>query len=259
MMPAETGRGACDLSVVIPCYKDEPHLDRNTRRVMDTLALTRWTWEIILVNDCSPDRCGEICDRLAAEFPGLVRAVHHPKNTGRGRAVRDGIEAARGTVAGFLDIDLEVGAHYIPLMAAPLFRGEADVTVARRIYKLHLGLMHRTILSRGYVALMNTMLGMRLEDTEAGYKFFRRAAVLPLLAETASDGWFWDTEIVVRASLAGLRVAFPTVLFERDHTKQSTVRLFKDTADYFACLLRFRGEVRRIREKQAAREKTGAA
>lgn len=241
---------ALDLSLVIPCYRDASHLRANAAEVVRILQDTRLAWEIIFVNDASPEHDREVAAQVIADWPGeRISLINHEKNTGRGRAVTDGLRAAQGRFGGFLDIDLEVPAHYIPPMVRRLQAG-ADVVCAHRIYKTHLGLLHRAILSSGYVALVRRVLGVDLLDTEAGYKFFRMDRIGPVLDACVDPHWFWDTEIMVRAHLAGLKVEFVHALFLRNADKASTVRIFSDTIAQFRRLIEFREEVAKLRAKQ---------
>ncbi len=235
-----------DLTVIIPCYKDAQHLRRNTAEVVNCLRQTRLSWEIILVNDASPERDLEVAREIVADWPGeSIQIIDHPKNTGRGKAVTDGLLVARGRYAGFLDIDLEVGAHYIPAMVSALEKGN-DVACALRIYKLHLGLLHRAVMSVGYSFLVHRLLGADLQDTEAGYKFFRMDAIRPILDQCENAGWFWDTEIMVRSKLANLHICYVPVLFLRNSAKISTVRIVHDSVAHFKHLFALK---RRLKTK----------
>ncbi len=236
-----------DLSLVLACYNEEGHFDDSVAEIIEVLENTRLSYEIIFVDDCSRDRTRNVIDDLVRENPKKpLRKIFHERNTGRGGAVSDGIRAAEGDVVGFLDIDLEVHAHYIPSFVLSILNG-ADVAMAHRVYKLHWLLLYRHILSRGYVWLVKTALGIPFEDTEAGYKFFRRERILPILEQTRDKGWFWDTEIIVRCLLAGYRIDEIPCLFIRRWEKQSTVRPIHDSLDYLAKLYRFQKEVRRLR------------
>jgi len=239
-----------DLSLILACYNEESHLEQSVKEVLEVLDSTRWTYEIIFVEDCSRDRTKDIIVRLLEQYRDRnVRALFHEKNAGRGHAVRDGFRVARGRVVGFIDIDLEVHARYIPSCVLRIQNG-ADVAVAQREYKLHPGLFHRHILSRGYVCLEKWALGIPLNDTESGYKFFVREKVLPVLDEVEDGGWFWDTEIMARCYLKRYRIEEIPCLFIRRYDKKSTVRLVHDTCDYFAKLWRFRKTVKRLRAKE---------
>lgn len=233
-----------DLSLIIPCYRDAGHLRKNVGTIVKCLRETKLTWEIVMVNDASPENDGEAALQAISDWSGYnLRVLTHDKNTGRGRAVMDGLAVARGRFGGFLDIDLEVGAHYIPSMISTLREG-ADVVCALRVYKTCLGLIHRAILSHGYSSLVRNLLGADLKDTEAGYKFFKMDAIRPVLAQCTDPGWFWDTEIMVRSKLAGLDVRFSPVLFLRNPEKASTVKIVSDSIEQFKRLWRFHLELK---------------
>lgn len=238
-----------DLSLVIACYNEEFELEDSLRQVIEILDSTRWTYEIIFVDDCSHDRTREIIDRLMSVYQAKnFRKIFHEHNTGRGRAVTDGFRIAIGDVIGYIDIDLEVHARYIPTMMLAIEQG-ADVATAHRIYKVQPRLFHRFVLSQGYVWLMRHMLDAPLKDTETGYKFFKREKIWPILDRAKDERWFWDTEIMVRSMLAGLKIVELPCLFVKRYDKKSTVNIFRDSWEYFVDLWRFRRVVRQLRTR----------
>jgi len=239
-----------DLSLVIACYNEEYELEDSVRQIVEILESTRWSWELIFVDDCSRDRTRELIDRLLVTYADRnFRKLFHEHNAGRGRTVADGFRLARGRFIGYIDIDLEVHARYIPSMLLALEHG-ADVATAHRIYKVQPRLLNRFIASQGYAHLMRWLLGVKLQDTETGYKFFNRERILPLLDQVDNERWFWDTEIMVRAVVAGLTIREIPCLFIRRYDKQSTVNVIADSIDYFKNLWRFRQVVRQLRAAQ---------
>jgi glycosyltransferase involved in cell wall biosynthesis len=173
-----------------------------------------------------------------------LQVLLHENNKGRGATVTDGFRAARAPVVGYLDVDLEVHAHYIPSLLRAIEKG-ADVATVRRIYAFQLRSLDRYVLSRGYSFLTRRLLGTRVLDTETGYKFFRREALLPVLDTIRDGGWFWDTEFMIRAERRGLRIAEIPGAYVRKPEKASTVSGLRDSIDYFGKLLAFRRELRR--------------
>jgi hypothetical protein len=93
---------------------------------------------------------------------------------------------------------------------------------------------------------MRTVLRVPLNDTETGFKFFRREKILPVLGRTEDRGWFWDTEIMVRAHHAGLTIIEIPALFIRRFDKRSSLHPFGDTLDYARKLWRFRQTARAL-------------
>jgi hypothetical protein len=236
-----------DLSLVIACYNEGPSLGESVRQVIATLDHTGWSYELIFVDDCSQDGTRRNIDTVLTQYVDRnVRAFFHERNTGRGRTVSDGFRRARGQVVGYIDIDLEIPARYIPAHVLAIKHG-ADVATAQRLYKVQPRLWLRWLLSTGYTWLRQKMLTIPLQDTEAGYKFFRRASLMPLLEQTVDEHWFWDTEIMVRAYLAGYKIEEIPCPFIKRSDKRSTVRLWRDTVDYGVKLWHFRRVVQQLR------------
>lgn len=229
-----------DLSLVLACYNEAEHLPGSVARLLALCDLLRLRYEVIFVDDGSTDGTRDLLQRLRETYPTHdIRVYFNETNRGRGATVTRGLELARGPVAGFLDIDLEVDAVYVSAFYLAVATG-ADMAIARRVYKLSLTSFPRFLLTRGYIFVRHRLLRLTLEDTEAGFKFFRMAAIRPLLKECEDAGWFWDTEIVTRAYSAGLVITEITCLFSRRHDKTSTVRPFRDSYKHFRALLAFR-------------------
>ncbi len=238
-----------DISIVIACYNEEPLLEESVNKIMAVMDATCWKYELIFVDDCSHDNTRQIINRIIAENPKrLLKKKFHERNTGRGKTVTDGILMAAGTYVGYLDIDLEVGAHYIPLMMITLQQG-ADIATAFRVYKVSLNLFFRAILSIGYRFLMHRMLKNPVKDTETGYKFFNRERILPILKKTKDPGWFWDTEIMVLSYHANLKIVENPCLFIRRFDKKSSVNIFRDSFEYLTKLVKFSHELKSGRSR----------
>jgi glycosyltransferase involved in cell wall biosynthesis len=232
-----------DLSVVVPCYNESPHLAASTATLVEVLDQTRSDYEIVFVDDCSQDDTRRIIAELCAKNPRL-RAIYHERNRGRGGAFKTGFAASTGRVTGFLDIDLEVHALYVPALVALIDRHGADVATGYRHYLLRqTGGIHRHLLSTAYRAMLKVLLDCGVRDTETGCKFFKRATAGDVVLASECDGWFWDTEVMARAALANLRIVELPVLFLRRSDKRSTVRLLPDTWQYLVELGKFRPKV----------------
>jgi len=236
---------APELSVVLACYNEAEILEESFREIRDTLEETKRPYEILFVDDVSRDQTRDLIAKIVRENQGLdLKVILHEKNSGRGQTVTDGFRAARGRIAGYLDVDLEVHCRYIPSLVRAIDRG-ADIATVRRIYAFQILSLDRYVMSRGYSFLVRTLLDVPVRDTETGFKFFRREAALPVMDEIRDPGWFWDTEFMVRARRRGLRIEEIPGAYIRRHDKTSTVRGLRDSVRYFAKLLAFRSTLRR--------------
>ncbi len=230
------------LSLILACYNEAPHLKWSVREIIRVMDHTPYSYELIFVDDCSGDDTRLLIKEIIAEYsPGHnMRLLFHEENTGRGGAVNDGVRLARGAIVGFLDIDLSVHPHYIPAMIWAIEDGY-DIAMALRIYPLKIGEnIFRHVLSHGYRLLTKLLLKNRLQDTEAGFKFFRRNKIMPVLETVEDKGWFWDTEIMLRSYHNNLRIIEIPCLDIKKINKKSTVRIFRDTWDYLIKLRKFK-------------------
>ncbi len=209
----------------------------------------RHSWEIIFVDDKSHDQTVPLIQEMIRDDARMT-LIRHPENIGRGGTVRDGIRQATGLVVGFIDIDLETHARYIPSLVNTVERG-ADLAVARRTYQLRPGLLLRAFLSRAYMLLVSILLQNPRVDTETGCKFFNRRRILPVLDEIEDSHWFWDTEVVVRSQLRGYSIVEVPTLFLRRQDLPSTVNVISDTLDYLRKLWRFRRTVQLLRSRNS--------
>ncbi|MFA6106355.1 MAG: glycosyltransferase family 2 protein [Patescibacteria group bacterium] len=234
-----------ELSLIVPCYNEDTHLTENLRRLKQVLDATVCQSEIIIIDDASTNNTVGMIDDFISANPGAgnIRFIKHKKNCGRGKTVSEGILAARGATAGFVDVDFSTSPWYIPALVAEI-RSGADVVIGQRIYKLKFKVLHRWILSKGYKSLVGLFLGLDLGDTESGCKFFRRDKIIPVLSEVKDERWFWDTEIIARSHLAGLVIRNLPTVFIRE-SLYTTVKIFSDSWRYFVNLIKFSRQLRR--------------
>jgi GT2 family glycosyltransferase len=169
-----------------------------------------------------------------------MRYLFHEKNTGRGGTVCEGIRMAQGKIVGFIDIDLEVHARYIPSMLSAIEQEGYDVWTAYRIYKIHLKAIPRHILTIGYRKLARKLLKTDILDTETGFKFFDREKIMPVIDACRNNGWFWDTEVMILSQKMGLKIKEIPCLFIRRTDKVSSVNIVADTIDYLKNIWEFK-------------------
>jgi glycosyltransferase involved in cell wall biosynthesis len=228
------------LSLVLACYNEEEILAESFLVIRETLDGMGRPYEILFVDDKSRDRTRRILDDIVRANPDVaITVLLHETNRGRGATVTDGFRAARGVIAGYIDVDLEVHPRYIPSLVRAIEKG-ADMAVVRRIYAFQLRHLDRYFMSRGYSYLVRKLLDVSARDTETGYKFFRRETLLPVIEAIEDPAWFWDTEFMVRAERRGLRIEEVPGAYVRRQDKTSTVRGMRDSVRYFRKLLAFR-------------------
>ncbi len=241
---------AYDVSIILPCYNDATHLKENTLRIIRILERTPYSFEIILIDDCSSDNSLAVIKETANSYNNLT-FVSHKKNMGRGFTVREGLLMSKGRVAGFLDIDLEVDAHYVPQFVSFILDEKFDVVIGYRFYNIELSFecFLRNILSFIYRWIVQFFLKLPIKDTEAGYKFFNMESCRGIIERSHFSKWFWDTEIVAHAFDSGLKIKEVPAVFIRNASKKSTVKVFRDSFQYLVNIYQFLTEKNKKRFK----------
>ena len=233
-----------DLSLILACYNEAQILTDSLDQIIHILDQTNWTYEIILIDDKSTDATVQLIRQVLRRYPRKhLSAYFHSHNQGRGKTVAEGFLRAQGKIIGYVDIDLEIPAWYIPRFVEALDH-HTDAAVAQRIYDFNFHSLPRWLFSKSYSWLRQQILPLPVADTEAGYKFFKRVKILPVVKRCQDNHWFWDTEIVARALQAKLKFLQIPVVFIRRQDKTSTVKLFPDTFDYFIKLFRYCRQLR---------------
>jgi len=232
-----------DLSLILACYNDGDYLETSFQEIVKTLDMAKFSYEIIFVYDCGQDNTPAVMDKLIHKYGKhkVIKKIVHEKNEGRGKAVRSGIAAAEGKIAGYIDVDLDVHPRYIPSMVSAILDDGYDVATAFRYYKVHPNpvFVMRHILSHGYRFISRKLLHENLMDSESGYKFFRRDKVMPLCDMSKHNGWFWDTEIMCYCIYKDLKIKEIPYVFERRGDKKSSVRVISTVFGYFKSLIEF--------------------
>ena len=226
------------ISLIIPCYNEGSTFEKSVEKIIKELRKLGRNWEIIFVEDKGQDKTKKSVEKFIKSIPN-ARAVFHRKNEGRGKSVADGIKIAKGEICGYLDVDLEVSEKYIPIFVKEIENG-ADVAVGKRFYEGGLKDLTRLLSSKAYAQAVKSILKLPIDDTEAGYKFFNRKKISPILPKIKSKHWFWDTEICAKAYWEGLKISQVPILFKRRVDKKTTVRLVPDTIDYIKNLIRLK-------------------
>src|SRR2546430_1390788 len=196
------------VDIAIPVYNEERDLEPNVRRLRAYLD-ARFPFEarITIVDNASTDRTWDIARALARELPG-VRA-QRLREKGRGRAVRHAWLGSDAAVVAYMDIDLSTDLDALLPLIAPLVSGHSDIAIGSRLApgaRVIARGFRRELISRTYNLLLHIVLGTRVRDAQCGFKAVRADAARRLLPEVVDEAWFFDTELLVRAQRAGMRI-----------------------------------------------------
>ena len=127
---------------------------------------------------------------------------------GRGRALRAVWSQSDAEVLAYMDVDLSTDLNALLPLVAPLLSGHSDVAIGTRLARGSRVIRgpKRELISRCYNLLLHACMGARFSDAQCGFKAIRREQARALLPLTQDTGWFFDTELLVLAERAGLRI-----------------------------------------------------
>lgn len=119
------------ISVILPCYNEEAILGTNLKRIIKYLEnkIGKYKWEILLINDGSKDKTGDIANEFEKNNSN-VRVIHHPTNLNLGNALKTGFKNSKGDIIVVLDIDLSYSIDHIEAMVDKLIETSSDIVIA---------------------------------------------------------------------------------------------------------------------------------
>lgn len=195
------------LDVVIPVYNEEADLEPCIRRLHAHLAEhVSYPYRITVADNASTDETLRVAERLAREFPEV--AVHHLDEKGRGRALNAVWRASDAAVLAYMDVDLSTDLAALGPLVAPLLSGHSDLAIGSRLARGARVVRgpKREFISRAYNLILRSTLAAKFSDAQCGFKAIRADVARELLPHVEDTGWFFDTELLVLAQRAGLRI-----------------------------------------------------
>jgi glycosyltransferase involved in cell wall biosynthesis len=190
------------LSVVIPCFNEVNTIEEVVNAVRNSPVEA---CEIIIVDDCSSDGTRELLEsKLEIQ---VEQIIYHPRNRGKGAALRSGFAIATGDIVIVQDADLEYDPQEYPLIIGPILEGKADVVFGSRFQS---GRPHRVVyfwhmVGNKFLTLLSNMLtNINLSDMETCYKAFRREVIQSIEIEENRFGF--EPEITAKVAKMGCRI-----------------------------------------------------
>jgi len=181
------------ISFVFPMFNEIGNIERVIRSTHDVARRIVDEFEIIVVDDASTDGCGELAEKMRAEFPEL-RVLHHERNRKLGGALKTGFAAARMDYVLYMDSDLPVAFDEVERVLVEERNG-SEMVVGYRVGRAEN--IYREVQSRVYNVLLRVLFGLRVRDANFAFKLFRRELGLQPLR---SEGSFIDAELLLEAA-----------------------------------------------------------
>jgi glycosyltransferase involved in cell wall biosynthesis len=199
MAPRPPGYPEISLSLFCPAYYDEKNVDKVVEGALAAVEeMGLRDYEIIIVEDGSPDRTAEVADALAARHE-RVRVIHHGVNKGYGTALKTGFEAARYEYVFYTDGDNQFNLDELKRLVA--LCPYADIVAGFRVYKQYT--FYRKLTSRIYYLVLKYLFDLPDRDINCAFKLYPTRLFREFTIE--SKAGFIDAEIALQARMRGYR------------------------------------------------------
>jgi dolichyl-phosphate beta-glucosyltransferase len=213
------------FSLIIPAHNEETRLPETLKQVLDFATRQSFPIEILVVENGSLDKTFQIAQDFAAQHSQMQ--VLQNAQSGKGRAVRQGMLAAQGEYRFMCDVDLSMPMDEINRFLPPALQGY-DIAIASREAPgavRHDEPYYRHFVGRIYNGLIRTLALPGLQDTQCGFKCFMGNVAEDLFTRQTLTGWSFDVEVLFIARLLGYKVVeIPIHWYYNSHSKISVVR-----------------------------------
>ncbi len=199
------------LSIIVPAYNEQSRLPASLQKIEEYLAQTTWDFvEILVVDDGSSDGTAAVGEEFAKTVAN-VRVLRNPGNRGKGFSVRHGMLEARGEWRLFTDADLSAPIDELDKLWEAAAKENAQVAIGSRALDRSLIGVHqsafREFSGKIFNAIMQLAVGLRISDTQCGFKLFRADVAQQVFSRQLIDRWGFDVEILFIARKRGFKIA----------------------------------------------------
>lgn len=194
------------LDIVIPVYNEERALVGSIETLRESLRGLPFDHRVTIADNASTDATSLLARQLAHRFDDVQVVTLAEK--GRGRALKRAWSDSDADVLVYMDVDLSTDLNALLPLVAPLLSGHSDLAIGSRLARTSRTTRgpKRELISRTYNVLLRGALRARFSDAQCGFKAIRRDVAEQLLPLIEDDEWFFDTELLVVAERAGLRI-----------------------------------------------------
>ncbi len=198
------------ISIVIPAYNEQSRLPDTVRRIEQYLDSAGWEFhEIVIVDDGSTDNTVAVAEEFARANPN-IRVLRNPVNRGKGYSVRRGMLDARAEWRLLTDADLSAPIEELDkLYKAVMERGAAIAIGSRALDRSLIGVHQpgfRETAGRMFNAVMRLATGLKIADTQCGFKLFRADITQDVFSRQRLERFGFDVEVLYIAHRRGLEI-----------------------------------------------------
>ncbi len=191
-----------NLSVFFPCYNEEKNIEATVEKSIKVLKDLGLDYEILIINDGSTDRTGEVANSFA-KSNSHIRVISHKKNLGYGESLKSGFYNARYEVIAYTDSDGQFDFGEITKFLEKL--DNTDLVIGYRIKRADP--FFRTLFAKGWALSLFIFFGLKLKDIDCGFKVVKKEVIEKIPRLQSSRGGMINAELAIKAKKFGFSVA----------------------------------------------------
>lgn len=193
-----------ELSVFFPAYNEEENIKNTVLSAISILKEIAGKWEIIVIDDGSKDKTGDLVKEIITEYPKNIRLITHKPNKGYGDAVKSGMYNSRYQWIAFTDSDGQLKFSEINKFIKKANESDADIVIGYRVKRAD-SLMRLTI--AWMLKIWNLFLyGIWFKDADCAFKFFKKE-IIDTIPKLQTGGAMTTTEFLIKTKRAGFKFA----------------------------------------------------
>ncbi len=191
-----------ELSLFLPVYNEEANLEKTVESAIPVLKKVAQKYEIVIVNDGSKDRSGEIAEKLAKKY-SFIKIITHSPNLGYGAALKSGFYNSRYKWITVIDADGQFDFSEVARLIEK--SAEAEVVIGYRINRQDP--FKRKLFGWGWTLLARLLLGIKVRDVDCAFKLIRKQVIETIPHLESTRGGMISPELLAKAQKAGFKIA----------------------------------------------------
>lgn len=236
MKTQENREDKVEVSIVLPAYNEVNKLEQAVEKTIEAFKEITPSYEIIIAEDGSTDGTDKLASELSRKY-SFVKHFHSEERLGRGNALKNAFKRSEGEILAFIDVDLATDMSHLGTLVEAIREGYDFAIGSRMLPESRVERSSsRLMTSKAYNFIVRALLGSKVRDHQCGFKSFRREPLMQVIDEVTAGHWFWDTEMLVRASLKGYKIKEIPVKWKSG--RETKVNLFKDSLSMMGQVLK---------------------
>ncbi len=227
------------ITTVIPAYNEEECIGKSIDTIYEILEKTGRDFELIVADDGSTDSTYKIVMQKKNLHANL-KIIREDRNRGRGSMLNKAFSNSKGDCLIYIDADLFIDPELFHEFIKKIDEGSDIVIGSKHSQGSNLKYPQiRKLVSIVYANFVEMLFKIGLKDFQCGLKCFTREVINSVLDDMANNGWFWDTEILIRSKWKGFKIYELPMKGVQIHKRKSRVHVLKDATDMGKSLLKF--------------------